>query len=209
MFDVIPGLKVATPAAAQPVSFALDLAPHCHLIGSDPYDAQAHETFVTQLGKSATAKVEHDTMKCLITRTLEQTFDAFPCDDDEPLLLLRGPVQTADFVFAYTDEAAAAQTLVLNTDVIIDTYRSPNQIYLKYGKTWPTALREKNSIKITYKCGFGAARENVPDEFRQLIAMLVAAWFENREAVSSIPLHELPNPVGYDELIGVCKTWYF
>jgi uncharacterized phiE125 gp8 family phage protein len=40
-----------------------------------------------------------------------------------------------------------------------------------------------NAIRNEYICGYGAAATNVPPALRQAMLLLIAHWFENREAV--------------------------
>lgn len=206
MVEVIPGLIVVTPPAMEPVDFLTDLAPHLRMTGDD---AEAFETLVMKLAKSARFVVEHDTQKALITRKYTQTFNWFPTSRDEGLLLLRSPAKTEDFAISYKDDNGDTQSLALGTDVLLDISRTPNQVYLKANKTWPRALREVNAIEVTYKAGYSDNREGIEEIFKEMIAMLVAGALENPEAVSSIPLYELPRPIGYESKVATVQTWYF
>lgn len=203
MWDVIPGLEVITAPTVLAVDYATDLAPHCRLL--DAYDAATHQAFVEGLAWSAIHKVEHDTQRNLITCTLKQTLKCLPYSRDN-ILLLRGPVQVEDLEFKYLDTDGEEQELEIGTDFQLDRSRFPNQLYLKFGKTWPRVLDEENAAWITHKAGFGDAFGDVPKPYRQLASMLVAGWLENPEAVTSLQLKDLPNPIGYDALIDTVMT---
>ena len=72
---------------------------------------------------------------------------------------------------------------------------------------WPSAETRADAIKITYTAGFGDAATDVPQGIRQALLMLVAHWYENREAASEVKLNDLPRAV--DALLGNERvSWY-
>ncbi|MFD2264339.1 head-tail connector protein [Lacibacterium aquatile] len=51
---------------------------------------------------------------------------------------------------------------------------------------WPNPRRPVGSFRVDYEVGFGEAPEDVPQPLRQGIRMLVAHWYEHREAVQTV-----------------------
>ena len=200
----IPGLIIKTGTEVDPFVYETDLAPHLRMTADDI----SHKSYIEDLARSAVHKVEHDTMRALITRIYTQSHDQLPCYRDE-IKLLRGPVTSAAFSMKYLNTSGEEITLALNTDVILDTMRNPSSINLPAGKSWERALDQVNSVLIDFTAGYGPAAVNVPKVFKTLIAQLTVSWFENPEAVSTMPLYEIPNPVGYDSLLATVKTWGF
>jgi len=58
------------------------------------------------------------------------------------------------------------------------------KVYLRNGQSWPgTTLRPHNGICVTYVAGYGDAAADVPQKIRQALYLLIAHFYENREAV--------------------------
>lgn len=51
---------------------------------------------------------------------------------------------------------------------------------------WPEPRRPVGGFRVDYQVGYGETPEDVPEPLRQGIRMLVAHWYENREAVQDI-----------------------
>ena len=54
---------------------------------------------------------------------------------------------------------------------------------LASGASWPSGLRAQQSVLIQYVCGY----EDVPEDLKTAIKMMVAHWYENREAQEMPP----------------------
>ncbi len=63
----------------------------------------------------------------------------------------------------------------------VDIYSKPGRVYLNDSVTWPTNLRARNSIEITYKVGFGATAASCPNDIKQALLIICADWYENRQ----------------------------
>jgi uncharacterized phiE125 gp8 family phage protein len=53
-------------------------------------------------------------------------------------------------------------------------------------KTWPAPRRPVGSFRVDYEVGYGDTPDAVPQALRHGIRMLVAHWYENREAVQDL-----------------------
>jgi uncharacterized phiE125 gp8 family phage protein len=100
-----------------------------------------------------------------------------PSFSDVPLP--RYPLQSITSVTTFdTGNNATAVTIA---DVFnVDTYRTPGRLALRFGQTWPIALRETNAIVIDYVCGYGSAAGDVPAPIKQGILLMAASLYENR-----------------------------
>ena len=93
--------------------------------------------------------------------------------------LPRYPLQSITSVTTFdTGDNATAVTVA---DVFnVDTYRTPGRLALRFGQTWPIALRETNAIVIDYAAGYGSAADDVPAPIKQGILLMAASLYENR-----------------------------
>ena len=93
--------------------------------------------------------------------------------------LPRYPLQSITSVTTFdTGDNATSVTVA---DVFnVDTYRTPGRLALRFGQTWPIALRETNAIVIDYAAGYGSAANDVPAPIKQGILLMAASLYENR-----------------------------
>jgi len=123
--------------------------------------------------------VENQLNRSLITQTWALVLDTFPSANE--IMLPKGDVQSVTSVTTYDE---ADDSSVFTTDGYrVDTYG--DRITLVDGYSWPSDLRAHNGVIVTYVAGYGDEPEDVPGGIRQAILMLVAHWYENREAVAT------------------------
>jgi uncharacterized phiE125 gp8 family phage protein len=84
---------------------------------------------------------------------------------------------TAVTSFGYLDVDGASQSLVLNTDYILDI--SSDVARLKAVDSWPSTNNQINAVTIVYTAGFGAAAD-VPQGIKQAILMCTANMYNFR-----------------------------
>lgn len=91
----------------------------------------------------------------------------------------RYPLLSVDTMNTYDlDNQAAAVTVA---DVFFtDTSSFPGRLVLNAGETWPTALRDRAAIEITYTAGFGTTAADVPASIKRAIAQVAGYLYENR-----------------------------
>lgn len=202
---ILPGIEILTPPAVEPVSYETDLAPHLRLDGEDL------KPMVITLATIARQYVEWASGITLIDTVYKQYLDELP-SGEEPIGLVRGPAKASGFTLTYTDTAGAPASLIAGTDFIVDNKRKPGEIVPVYGKNWAVARPERNSVILQYTAGYGTTAADIAIKapgFKLLIQMLVAAWFENPEAVTSVPLYAVPCPAGFTTLLDSVRTWGF
>ena len=142
-------------------------------------DGTDEDTLIEGLIAAATAHldgIEGVMGRCIVTQEWAQSFDRLSGD----VVLPFPDVQTA--AITYSDTAGDPQT------VPVDDYRL-HQVYggsvlgLVSGAAWPQgASDDREAFTVTFTAGFGNAAA-VPASIKHAILMLVAHWYENREAV--------------------------
>lgn len=136
---------------------------------------------VARLVKAARLQAETKTGCQCVTATWIQKMDAFP-DDADFVRLRRGPLQSVTSV-KYLDSSGVQQTLVADTDYLVDTDARPGRIYLPDGATWPTTDDVPRAVEITYVAGWplsgGAA--TTPEDVKFWILRRAATLYEHRE----------------------------
>ena len=165
------GLTQTSGPAVEPLSLT-DAKLHCRIDGS------VENTMVTAWIQAAREYVENFTRRQLITATWAYTLDAFPAT----ILVPRPPLQSVTSL-AYVDSNGDTQTLTENTDFVKNTGRVIGQVYPAYGESWPATRWYPQAVTLTYVAGYGDAASDVPQAIVAAIKLLVAHWYENREAV--------------------------
>lgn len=116
----------------------------------------------------------------MMTQTCTHTADEFPASDT--LELRPYPLQSVTSV-VYVDADGVSHTISAS-DYIVDTVNEPGRIRLKSTASWPSVtLQEVNGFQVNFVAGFGGSGSSVPHELRQVILLLVAHQYENREPI--------------------------
>lgn len=171
-------IVITTPATVFPVTTA-DAKAHLRVDGTD------EDTYIGELVKAATGHVEAYCGRSYSAQTLTLYLDAFAPE----ILLLRGPVAAVSSV-KYYDASGILQTVATSV-YQADIYGDPATITLKDGQSWPETQARKNAVEIAYTVGSAT----VPDAVKMAIKLLLAHWFENREASSTQTLTDIPHGV--------------
>jgi uncharacterized phiE125 gp8 family phage protein len=185
---ILGSLKLATAPAVEPIS--LDEA-KLHL----RVDISDDDTLITSQIQTARRRAEKIAGRAFITQTWDYVLDAFPQGDT--LEIPKPPLQSITSI-KYYDQDGTEYTLS-SDDYYVDTYGEPGRVVLKSSATWPSiTLREANGVVVRFMAGYGDA-DDVPEEFKQAIYLLVGHFYENREAVSDARL--VPTPDGVMALL--------
>lgn len=136
-------------------------------------DSPADELLLESLLRSAREKGEELARRAFITQTLEQTFDAWPCD--YKMVLWRPPLRTVVSV-KYRDYTNVERSW---TDYLVDANSEPGKIIFR---SYPTEqLLESGAISVRFTAGYGNAPSDVPERIKQAILMLAGHWYETRD----------------------------
>jgi uncharacterized phiE125 gp8 family phage protein len=177
------GLTLVTPPASEPVTLA-----EAKLFLK--VDVTDDDTLITDLIAGARKLVEDQRARAFINQTWDYFLDAFPLSDQWyslPITLPRGRLSSVTTV-KYTTYLGATNT-VSSGDYYVDTavHRCP-RIVPNVGKAWPgDLLRIANGVEVRHVIGYGATAANVPEQAKLGFKQLVSLWYNDRNALGSIP----------------------
>lgn len=126
--------------------------------------------------------------RCLITQSWEYRLHCFPRSGVIELPL--PPLQNVASV-KYLDDAGVEQTLIANTDYVVDSATYYGQVRRAYNVVWPFARLEDYAVRIVFAAGFGDAAA-VPQPIKNALLMMIGHLYEHREAVTEGGLVEMP-----------------
>ena len=163
---------LVTGPAVEPVSLA-DAKAHLRVAHDDD------DATISALISAARLHVEAETRRALIDQDWRLTLDAWPKDG---IVKLRPvPLRAVAAVTVYGDDGTPA---VLDAaSYLVDMASAPARLKLRAGAA-ATAMRGLNGIEIDFTAGYGATPDTVPVPMIEAILMLVAHWYEHREAVA-------------------------
>ena len=171
-------------------------------------DDSTFDTLINDYIKAARMYIEAETGRQICTATYDLIADSFGGSNTQ-IYLPFGQLQSITSI-TYTDTDGASQTLASSKYQVSDS-REPAVVQPSYSNNWPTTRDELDAVKIRFVCGYGDSNET-PEEIKQIALMLVAHWFEHREAVV-FNASAMTIPVGLKEIlqhykIGDSFTWY-
>lgn len=159
------------PPAVQPVSLEEAKA----WLRVDHADEDA---LIGRLIRAAVAAVEADTRTRLITQVVEIRAASF-AHIAAPRI---GPVQEATSL-TYIDTAGLDQPLDDSVWRLTGGALTP-RIELVEGQHWPDTARRGDAVRLELVVGYGDAADDVPENLRLAIQMLVTQWYDNRDQSS-------------------------
>jgi uncharacterized phiE125 gp8 family phage protein len=194
------GLRIAAEPDVEPITLA-DLRLH---LGIVPYEVDSngagdhpHDAMIMAMLAAARTHAEEFTGRSIALKTYELRLDGWP--EDTEVELPMPPLVSIESV-KYIDADEVEQTISA-TDYVIDTYEpTAGWLLPASGTTWPTPLAVVNCVRIRYRAGYqvpepDSSPEDAPDlpgAIRAALLLLVGHFYENREAVSSKALTEVP-----------------
>jgi uncharacterized phiE125 gp8 family phage protein len=164
-------------------------------------DDTSQDTLINLMISKAREYAEHYTSRAFITQKWRGTLDAFPgvivpptpfaavaawlpTPQPSPEIPLgKGPLISVDAV-AYIDANGSPQTLVANTDYLVDPSGLSPRIAPAFGKAWPVTQARIAAATIDVTLGYGPAATDVPAGLRHWLLVRVGTIFENREEVA-------------------------
>jgi uncharacterized phiE125 gp8 family phage protein len=169
---------VTVAPANEPVTLALAKA-QCRV------EDTSEDDLIGGYVAAARSHVEAYCNTPLVSRTITAKCDSF-CDFAHfPL----GPLASVSSV-AYVDTDGANQTLA-GTVYELRSDGLDTSIVLKYNQSWP-AIQSSSRITVTGAAGYSA----IPDDIIHAILLLIAQWFDSREAINiGNIVNNLPNSV--------------
>ncbi|MCW2307895.1 head-tail connector protein [Rhodobium gokarnense] len=176
-----------SPPADEPVSLS-EVKDHLRL------DEDADDALVESLIAAARAHVERVTNRRLMTQEWRLQFDAVR--DDGRLDLAVSPVLSVDAVRVYDRDGTPS---VIDEDAYeADIVSVPARIAFAEGL--PRPGRRLGGIEVDVTAGYGAAATEVPAPLRHAVKMLVAHWYEQRQAATDDAAMVMV-PLGFSALV--------
>lgn len=176
-------VRTSAPSTA-PVSVA-DAKAHCDVTYSDDDD------LFTALIEAATAHLDGWTGilgRCLVTQSWQVSFYDWPASGD---IRLPFPDVSAITSVKYYDTDNAEQTVSSSLYELIEDERGAIVRFLD-SFTSPSVYDDRtDAVNIVFVAGYGAASA-VPGAITTAIKMMVANWYETREATTPQQMTEVP-----------------
>lgn len=158
-------MRVVVITPPQPVVTVEETKLHARI------DDGIEDTLVARLIATATRSIDGPDRwpgVAIGEQTLEFRLNSFACTE----IMLPCPPIIGIVSVMYLDQVGVDQTLTT------EDYRLFNRsIAPSWGKSWPSARRDHEAVRIRYKAGF----TTVPEDVRGGIIAAVADMYENRE----------------------------
>jgi len=169
------GYRIVTGPAAEPVTRA---EAKLWLRVEDYGSPAAHpdDALIDALIEAARQYVERYINAAIVDQTVEVAYDSFA---PEMLLPFGGATSITSVKYQDADDVEQTASSAL---YIFDSHSSPKRVVLAYGQSWPDALAERNAVKVTYQAGDNSSPQDVDERIKTAIKLLVADYYENREA---------------------------
>jgi uncharacterized phiE125 gp8 family phage protein len=148
-------------------------------------DSTTEDALITSLLAGAIDHFEQSTRRVLSSRAIVQKLDELP--DSKIIFLEKGPVVSVASVTVRTDSGTS--TISAN-DYITVTGQNETKpcIAFKQSATLPTVDGYPAAVTINYTC----ETTTIPESINAAIRLLVAHWYENRQAVGPTGGNEVP-----------------
>ena len=188
-------LIVKTAAVGKPISVE-EAKRQLFMEGTTDADA-----LITSHIAAAVAHVETALGRALVSRTYTLTLDGF-----SECIWLKMPPLSSVASIKYDDENGTEQTLAASVYEVGEKF-GQSFVKLAPGQSWPDldSTKSLNRIRIEYTAGYGTA-EDVPDDIKHGLFLLVTHYFENRGTVNiGNIVTEIPQSV--DALLGPYRAW--
>lgn len=164
-------LTLVTAPAAEPITLE-DAKRHLRI--DDP-DEDGH---ILTLITAARTWAENFTRRAFITQTWDLVADRFPAEFHVP----RPPLQSVTAA-AFTYDLAGTHTQVSTSVYVVDTDSEPGRVHEAYGQSWPTPRVIQNAVRLRFVAGYGDDPEDVPEQIRHAVRLMVGHFYEMREPV--------------------------
>ena len=151
-------------------------------------DHDADDGLIEQLVTAVRRFCESTSNLAFLNQTWVQKMNCFPRGDSS-IKLHRSPVASITSI-KYLDSAGVQQTL---NGSAYQLYSDSGAWKVKpaYNTYWPDYREQPDSIQIEFVAGYGTA-DDVPQELRQGMLLLIGHYYENREQTLPKTLSELP-----------------
>lgn len=138
------------------------------------------DTQVPRWIRAARNHIEGRTGRALITSTWDMWLDCFPRERE--IRLPKGKLQSVSYIKYY--DTANVEYTFSSSLYHVATKREPGAVVLAYGQSWPSVtLRTAEAVVIRFVCGFGNTADDVPEEVKQAMCLIIKHFADNRGEV--------------------------
>ena len=159
-------------------------------------DDGAEDALIATLIGAARLHVEGVTGRALLAQSWRVVLDDWPGNGQVKLPVT--PFRSVTQIIAYDADGAGHEV------PLAQFLSEPDRLVLPRTVAGMPLLRERQGIEIDYVAGFGSEPEEVPADIRQALLVLVAYWFEHRDAVIVAGSGAVV-PSGFDRLVASHK----
>lgn len=144
-------------------------------------DADTDAYYIEMLIKAATSAIEEMTGRAVMPQTWAMSIDGA----SGQVFLPKSPVQSVSSI-KYFDRDGAAQTATVSD---FHLFKDEDKAWLepKTGFSWPATISRADALTIAFVAGYST----VPPALKGAALMMIAHWYEHREAVGE-SMSELP-----------------
>lgn len=160
------------------------------------------DILITRLISVVRQHIENETSRSIVRQEHRLYIDEF-----EEVFLPFGPVKSISQV-QYIDSNGATQTLASSV-YALDS--KEDRLMLSYDQSWPDTRAQRSAIWIDYWAGYFndstspvSILEDVPDDLRHAMLMLLSDLYMSRESQTDIALYK---NVAFDMLIGKYRPY--
>lgn len=174
-----------------------------------PSTNTTEDPYLIALRQSAREYVESFCRRSLLTQTWDYKLDAFPSDDCAIELPLTPVSSVTSITYTATDGTATVWSSSLyQTDLPSGPKASRARIVPAYGQYYPQTRDQMNAVTVRFVAGYGAAASSVPASLKSGMKLLIAHWYEQREAVVvGVGIGVLPVPSTIDALLWPYRSY--
>lgn len=160
-------------------------------------DDHAEDELITTLIGAARLHVEAVSGRVLLAQSWRLLLDAWP--ENRIVKLPIGPLVSVTAINAVDGNGASHALGLGQFGRGHDSIMVPRTVY------GMPLLQERQGIEIDFVAGFGEEPEAVPADLRQALLVLVAYWYEHRDAVIVAGSGSVV-PSGFDRLVAAHKS---
>lgn len=179
-------------SGAEPVSLQ-EAKAHLRVDGAD------EDAYIDALIGAARQHVENTTNRAVVETQFRLELAGWPVCG--VLTLPRPPLKTLTAI-QYLDDAGALQTLASDR-YLVSAPSGPcaprATVRPAYGVSWPSTRAQANAVQVSFTAGYAAAA--CPKPLRAAVLMLVAHFYESREAASVGSIASVETPFGVKALL--------
>jgi uncharacterized phiE125 gp8 family phage protein len=178
-------LKKVTLPAVEPITLA-ETKQHLRV------DTDTDDAYIEALIVAAREYCEDYLDSTLIEAQWQMKLDNFPYEITLPKPPMSREGTTTEVSLTYVENSLGGTTTLSTSQYRVDRDAIPGVLRPLYGGSWPSHLSDENSLTVTWWAGFGPTPDKIPRVVRHAMLMLVATWYERRQAIDNVSASEVP-----------------